>query len=491
MEQNYSLKSLLELFLSKIWLIVVLTLCGGIAAFCVSKFAMPLQYSSHISMYVQSYTSSSSEDESQGYNNISNSKQLINTYIEVLKDDAVMNAVADGLTEKFDEGVLKQNFSMSEGAIAPSSLRACISITSVSDTSALTVTATTHHAELSAAICNHLARVSPQYLRMAVGVGSINVIDTAKVYNTPVAPNIRKNTMMGLAAGLVLSLLIIVMIDFFDNTVKKTDALTKLYNKGVIGEIQHIDTDKKKKPSDSDVYIKVTDEKLPFSIVESYKSIRTNITFSLSTFDKKIFAVSSPNPGEGKSTISANLAQTLAQGESKILLIDADMRKPQQHKIFGLQNKKGLSSAVSKMNPVEECIQKNVVDHLDVMTAGPIPPNPSELLASEQMGKILSQLVEQYDIILIDTPPVNPVTDAMELTKHIAGMIMVLRYGKTKLEEVEFAMKKIELSQMNLLGFVLNDVKSKHLSNYYSKYQCDKNYKYNGIPASETSEDDG
>lgn len=170
-------------------------------------------------------------------------------------------------------------------------------------------------------------------------------------------------------------------------------------------------------------------KEVPFFIVESYKSIRTNVTFSLSTFDRKIFAVSSSNPGEGKSTTSANIAIAMAQSGSKVLLIDADMRKSVQHKIFGIKNKKGLSSAVSKISSLEDCIQKNVMENLDVMTAGPIPPNPSELLASEQMTAILNELSEKYTVIIIDTPPVNVVTDAMELAKNISGIIMVVRYA--------------------------------------------------------------
>lgn len=474
-----NIKDLIVLFLSKIWLIIALTLCGGILAFCFSKFVLPLEYSSHISMYVQSYTDIS-ENVADSQNNISNSKQLINTYIEVLKDDAVMRAVADKLEDTYDEQTLMQNFTFDNGNITPASLRNCINITSVTDTSALTVTTTTKNPEIAAAICNDLATVAQEYIQEAVGVGSISTIDTAKVYDTPVAPNIPKNTLMGLAAGFVLILLVIFLIDFFDNTVKDTEALARKFDKAILGEIQQFGTEKKKsdsQKSNEDEHIKLTDKDVPFYVVESYKSIRTNITFALSTSEKKILAVSSSNPGEGKSTTSANVAIAAAQGGNKVLLIDADMRKAVQHKVFGLKNKKGLSSAISKMSKVEDCIQKNVMENLDVLTSGPIPPNPSELLASEQMSVILEQLLEQYSLIVIDTPPVNIVTDAMELAKSISGIIMVLRYGRTTTDDIEAAMKKIEFAQMNMLGFVINDVKTKHHGKYYSKYKYKYNYK--------------
>lgn len=475
MNESYSIKDIISLLLSKLWLLIVVTIIGGAAAFCFSKFVLPLKYSSHISMYVQSYTGISENANLQ--NNISNSKQLVNTYMEVLKDDAVMNAVGERLKEQFDEYTLSNNFGLVDGKISPSSIRNCISITSVTDTSAITVVSTTKNAEVSAAVCNDLKEVAPEYVEEAVGVGQINTIDIAKVYNTPVAPNMKKNAALGAFAALALACMVIFVIDFFDNTVKDTDAVGKEFKKPIIGEIASFGTEKKNKNTDKDEHVKLTDKDVPFNVVESYKSIRTNVSFALSTVDKKVFAVSSPNPGEGKSTTSANIAIALAQGGNKILLIDADMRKAVQHKIFGLKNKKGLSSAISKMAKLEECIQKNVMDNLDVMTAGPVPPNPSELLASENMGAILEELSKEYSMILIDTPPVNVVTDGMELAKYISGIIVVLRYGRTTTEDIDDAIKKIEFAKMNMLGFIMNDVKSKR-SGYYSKYKYKDKYYY-------------
>jgi len=476
MNESYSIKDIISLLLSKIWLLIVVTIIGGSAAFFFSKFVLPLQYSSHISMYVQSYTGISENVNQQ--NNISNSKQLVNTYMEVLKDDAVMNAVGAKLKEQFDENTLSNNFGYADGKISPAAIRNCLSISSVTDTSAVKIVATTKDAEVSAAICNDLTEVAPDYVEQAVGVGSINTIDVAKVYNSPVAPNIKKNAVLGAMGALALACMVIFLIDFFDNTVKDTDALGKKFKKPIIGEIASFGNDKKKKNNDDeDEHIKLTDKSVPFNVVESYKSIRTNVTFALSTVDKKIFAVSSANPGEGKSTTSANIAIALAQGGNKVLLIDADMRKAVQHKIFGLKNKKGLSSAISKMAQLEECIQKNVMDNLDIMTSGPVPPNPSELLASENMGTILEQLRQEYSMILIDTPPVNVVTDAMELAKNISGIIVVLRYGNTTIEDIEDTIKKIEFAKMNMLGFIMNDVKAKR-SSYYSKYKYKNKYYY-------------
>jgi capsular exopolysaccharide synthesis family protein len=389
----------------------------------------------------------------------------------------VLNAVGEELLENFDNDTLADNFTLSNGAIGPASRNSCINITSYTDTSALNMVATTKNPELSAAICNIMSQVAPDYIEEAVGVGQINTIDTAKVYNTPVSPNMKKNAMLGALIGAVLTMAVIIAINFFDNTVKDTDSLSETYNKPIIGEIQQFNQEKKKKGDRSDNHVKLTDKDVPFAVVESYKAIRTNVNFALSTFEKKVFTVSSTSPAEGKSTTSANIAIALAQGGSKTLLIDADLRKSVQHRVFGLKNSKGLSSAISKMADIEQCISKNVMENLDVMPAGPIPPNPSELLASESMTEILEKLSERYDMVIIDTPPVNVVTDSMELAKNVSGTIMVVRYGDTTTDDVDEAMKKIEFFKMNMLGFILNGVKTKHSGKYYSKYKY-KYYKY-------------
>ena len=484
MENTYSIKDLINLFLSKLWLIILLAVIGGAAGFCYTKFCMPLQYSSHISMYVQCYTSTSGPTD---YNDISKSKQLINTYIEVLKDDAVMNAVGGKLMNEFDESVLTETFGAYQNRISPSVIRNCMHITSVTDTSVLTVSSTTKSPEIAAAICNDIAEVAPKFLDDAIGVGQINYIDTAKVYPNPVGPNIKKNTALGAIAGAMLMALLILIIDFFDNTFKDPETLREKYKKAVVGEIQEYSSGKKKKGEDD--HFKLTDENVPFYITESYKSLRTNISFALATSDKKIFAVSSANPSEGKSTVSANTAIALAQGGNKVLLIDADMRKSTQHKIFGLKNKKGLSTAVSKMDSIEDCITRNVVENLDVICSGPIPPNPSELLASDNMSELLEKLSAEYSAIIIDTPPINVVTDAMELARNISGIILVTCYGKTSIDDMDAAMKKIEFANMNLLGFILNSIKTKKNGKYYSKYKYKAGYGYGNSAETENDDD--
>ena len=475
--KEYTLQDLISLFLSKLFTIIAVTLVFGVAAYCIAYWVMPRKYSSHISMYVQSYTAemadSASSAELRG--SVSTSKQLLNTYIEVLKDDAVMTDVGNQLAKYFTPEALRECFSLRDGSPTPSSLRSCIRINAVTDTTVLTVTTTTKNAEISAAVCNYLSRVAQKYLDKAVGVGSINYIATARIYETPVSPNIPRITVMGAGIGFALIILEILAIDFFDNTIKGTQDLSDKFNIASLGEIQSMGGGDKKKnkkkgaKNNDRSKMLLTDKNTPFNVIESYKSIRTNITFGLSTQKRKVFAVSSANPGEGKSTTAANIAIAFSQAESKVLLIDADMRKPVQHKTFRVSNIDGLSTLIGKMSTMEDAIKRNVLPHLDVLPAGTCPPNPSELLASEQFAELIETLSSRYDYIIIDTPPVNVVSDAIVLRDVIGGVLFVLRYGSTTYDDVDEAMKKVELAEAKTIGFIMNDVKFEHRGGYYAR----------------------
>lgn len=473
-----SIKDLVLLFWNHLWILILSLVVGAGAAYAYTTLAVDPQYSSHISMYVQTYTGITNDQEN-AYNDISKSKQLINTYIQVLKDDAVMESVGKELCKKFDEKIISESFSMADGNIRPASLTSCISITTVTDTSAITISATTKNAELSAAICNELCRQANHFTDKAIGVGEINSIDTAKVYPNPVSPNKVKNTAIGGLALMMLAALIIFLIDFFDNTVKDSEVLSVRYKKAILGEIDDIATSKSKKNSAD--RISLLNDDVPFNVVESYKAMRTNIGFAISTSDKKALVVSSANPGEGKSTTAANIAITMADEGQNVLLIDADMRKPVQHKIFGVKNDKGLSSVLSKMKNTEDCIQKTDVSNLNVLTSGPIPPNPSELLSSERTAKLLEKMSSEYDVIVIDSPPINVVSDTLNLSQSVAGLLTVVRCGYTAVDDIKELMVKTELAHMDMLGFVLTRVKRKNNGRYYKrygKYHYYKNYSY-------------
>lgn len=209
--------------------------------------------------------------------------------------------------------------------------------------------------------------------------------------------------------------------------------------------------------------------KRPKSVIsEQFRTLRTNILFT--STDKKVKRIlfTSSEPGEGKSTVSANTAVAFAQAGHKTLLIDADMRKPTQHKIFSYMNTSGLSNLIAGQAALEGVTKKTEVENLDVMTSGPVPPNPAELLGSSTMARILEVLDEHYDIIIIDTSPVLAVTDAKIIAHHVDGCLLVVNGTNTYRDKIIDAKNELEKSDAKILGVVLNELDAKDEgSNYY------------------------
>lgn len=203
---------------------------------------------------------------------------------------------------------------------------------------------------------------------------------------------------------------------------------------------------------------------------EAYRVIRTSIQFAQAGKELKTLAVTSCTPNEGKSMTVANLAVVLTQAGKSVLLLDCDMRNPTVHKNFGLSNKLGLSSCISMDTPLSAAVQATKVDNLYALTSGVIPPNPSELLGSEQMKNVLQRAKEQYDYVLIDTPPVMPVTDALIVSRFVDGMILVIASAEIKVEMARDVKNQLVNAGANILGVVLNKVRSEHHGYGYGYY---------------------
>jgi len=214
--------------------------------------------------------------------------------------------------------------------------------------------------------------------------------------------------------------------------------------------------------------ITVEDPKSPIS--ESYRTLRTNIQFASVDVELKTVMVTSSGPAEGKSTTAANLAIVMGQADKKVLLLDADLRKPTVHHTFDLLNRKGLSTYLAGQDKLEDIIQKTEHTNVDVITSGPVPPNPAELLNSKAMSRFLEEASRYYDQILIDSPPVIAVTDAQVLATKVDGVILVVDSGRTNKEIAVKAKQQLEHVKANILGIVLNNKEIKGDSYYYYYY---------------------
>lgn len=222
----------------------------------------------------------------------------------------------------------------------------------------------------------------------------------------------------------------------------------------------------------------ILNDNTDFSIVEAYKSTRTNLEYALAAEEgcKKIIFTSAM-PSEGKTTSCINTAITFALAGAKIVLIDADLRKPKVHMCLELENATGFSNYLAGFAELDDVIQ-HCKNGLDVITSGQIPPNPSELLVSPRMEKALLKLSEKYDYVIIDAPPVNIVSDAVSMSKFVTGVAVVVKEDFTTHDALKKALSSLEFANAKILGFILNDVMASR--GYYSKYYKYRyRYKYN------------
>ena len=200
---------------------------------------------------------------------------------------------------------------------------------------------------------------------------------------------------------------------------------------------------------------------------EAYRTLRTNIQFSSYDQEVRVITVTSSRPAEGKSTVACNMAITFAENGKKVLLVDTDLRRPTVHKKFKLPNSLGIVNVIMNMEMLDEVVHHNVIEGLDIITSGVIPPNPSELLGSRKFQRFVDEMRDQYDTIILDSPPLLAVTDAQVLTTLSDGTVVVAQHGVTKKDEISQAKDLLEKVKGNILGVVLSQIPPEDNGYYY------------------------
>ena len=220
---------------------------------------------------------------------------------------------------------------------------------------------------------------------------------------------------------------------------------------------------------------RVLNEDTPFQVKEAYKALRTNLIFSLPTVGCKKIIVTSALSSEGKSTNCLNIAISFAEMNAKVLLIDCDLRRPNVANLLDVQNAPGLSDYLVGLNSVDEIVHKSKYDNLSYIAAGSIPPNPSELLSSENMKNLIDKLEEQYDYIFLDTPPTNVVIDTVVVSRYVHGIVMIALQNSTDKETLRHSLNQLNFVGAKVIGFVLNGVvwgsKNSYKTGSKSKYK--------------------
>lgn len=207
---------------------------------------------------------------------------------------------------------------------------------------------------------------------------------------------------------------------------------------------------------------------------EQFKTLRTNIEFAQIDTKLRSILVSSSIPAEGKSTVAANLAVVMGQTDKKVLLVDADLRKPNVHRTFKLNNEQGLTTLIADPEmQFNQVVQRSRELNVYFLPSGPIPPNPAEMLASSRMAQLMREFEEYFDLIIYDTPPITAVTDSQILATRVGGVVLVTRYGYVRREEVRKSKETLDNVNANILGYVMNGQPTSEDSGYYGYYGYD------------------
>jgi len=427
------------------WLLVAGTLAAGVASYAISKTLTPI-YSSTATLLVNQ----TQVPGTIAYNDILTSERLTRTYKELIGKSLVLEEVSERLDLPY-------------GA---DQLAAMISVSVVTDTQLLRLSVESSDPALASEIANTTASVfiEQNMENQLSRPGEVSIVEVATTPSSPIKPNVKLNTLAAAIIGLLLAGGVALLIEYLDDTVKSPEDLAA-NGLASLGGVARFSRSK----AAHENLVAGSGSQRHFS--EAYRVLRTNVQFSTIDRPGQTLLVTSANPGEGKSTTAANLALVMAQAGKKVVLVDSDLRRPSVHRLFGLSNEQGLTNLLlSTQSNVNGYAQRTRFDNLAVVTSGPLPPNPSELLASRRLDSIVENLKTQADIVVFDSPPILAVTDATILASKVDGTMLVIDSGKTRSQALQRAKDALARSKTHLLGAVLNKLKRGGGGGYYHYY---------------------
>ena len=310
---------------------------------------------------------------------------------------------------------------------------------------------------------------------------ALTIIEPAHLPQAPVDPNIEISILIAAAMGFAIATAATYLLEYLDDTVKTPNTITKLTNLPTLAGIAKVGTEDSR-------LVTVSRPRAPTS--EAFRVLRTALQFSGEDTDNYVLLVTSSTPEEGKSTIASNLAVVIAQAGYKVVLADADLRRPTQHQVFDLPNKRGLTSLLLESHAAEldaealqklvgETVQPTRIAGLQVLTSGPVPPNPSELLGSNKMEVLLDTLEKEFDFVILDSPPVLSVTDAVILSSKADGTLLVVKADRSRREHLRQGIERLREVNANMVGCVLNALSPRSEGYKFYYYYQDPYYSHN------------
>ena len=431
----------------------ILIICGVVVIFVIGVFTYdksikkPLYTTYTTIILTKSNEAQTSTTITQ--NDILLNQKLVETYTKIIKSKLVLDQVISetGITYTAEE--LGQN----------------VAVEAYENTEMLKISVTDSDPELAASIANSIAQVFSGEVAKIYQMNNISVIDIAQVPEEVSNDTLTRDFFIALFISIFGSIGVIFIIYYFDDSIKLTDDLEEEIGMPVIAKVFKSDIGSKNRGK-----VELLVQKYPKSVVsESIKTLRTNLQFSSVDSELKTILVTSSIPGEGKSFISANLAISFTQTDKKVLIVDCDMRKGRQHRIFKLSNTKGLSNLlIDDMTNYKDYINKTSIKNLYVITRGTVPPNPSELLNSNKNSELIKILKNKFDIVIFDGVPCNGLPDSIIMSKLVDKVLIVSSESVTPRSVLESTKKQLKNVEAPVAGDVLNNVNRKNSK--YGKY---------------------
>ena len=292
-------------------------------------------------------------------------------------------------------------------------------------------------------------------LAEAQSTSNIVTIEPAVLPTAPIRPRTQQNVLLGAVIGFILAVGVVFLIEYLDDRVRSPEQIDKTLKLPVVGHIAKM-SNGSSDPGKSQL-IAVREPRSP--VVEAFRSLRTNIQFAGVDQPMRVLLITSPGPTEGKSTIASNLAVVMAQAGLKVALVDCDLRRPSQHKQFEIPNRAGLTEVLLRdPGQWQDITLASGVPNLSLIPSGVLPPNPSELLGSKRMQQLLEHLKQSFDVMILDAPPLLPVTDALVLASIADGVVMVINYGMTRIGEAMQGKSQLDQSGAHIVGVIMNKI---------------------------------
>ncbi|MDT0193810.1 polysaccharide biosynthesis tyrosine autokinase [Arthrobacter sp. AB6] len=418
------------------WIVVVAcALIGILGAGAVSLLMKP-NYRSETKLFVALQNSGSVSELQQGN---AFSQARVQSYVKTVTTPTVLQPVIDSLDLK----------------VTPQALAKTIVATSDLNTVLISISVQNESPVRAAAIAQSVSRsliAAVEELEKPSNGGTspvkLSIVTPAVAPVSPHSPNVQMNLVLGLFAGLASGVGLAVLRAILDTRIRGEADLRRVTSSAVLGGIS-FDTDAIKKPL-------LTQAGQQSPRAESFRQLRTNLQFAHVSHESKTVLVTSSIPGEGKSTTATNLAIAMAESGQSVALVDADLRRPMVAEYLGLERNAGLTTALIGKADVNDVLQSWGDGELYVLTSGQIPPNPSELLGSEKMRQLITRLESVFDAVIIDAPPLLPVTDAAVLAQQVGGVVVVVGTQKVRTGDLEKSLASLQMVHADVLGIVLN-----------------------------------